>query len=312
MSSVVATTGITAATKEFSNNNNKNESIRPKSAKHLYAGFMSGLTSAVTLQPLDLLKTRIQQSKGTSLKNALAQVQLSGLWRGTIPSALRTSVGSALYFTTLNYTRTMMASRKQNQESRATSKLPVLSMHANLISGSFVRGFVGFITMPITVLKVRYESSLYKYNSMFEAVKHIFQKHGIRGFFSGFGVTFARDAPYAGLYVLFYEKTKDVLSTSLLQSEHAKTNNTTAAMINSGSAMLSATMATTITAPFDTIKTRVQLDPVKYPNFINSAKLIVQEGGPRALFDGLSLRLARKAMSAGIAWCIYEELVRRS
>lgn len=34
---------------------------KPKAAHHLLSGALSGLTSAVCLQPLDLLKTRLQQ-----------------------------------------------------------------------------------------------------------------------------------------------------------------------------------------------------------------------------------------------------------
>lgn len=34
---------------------------KPKAAHHLVSGALSGLTSAVCLQPLDLLKTRLQQ-----------------------------------------------------------------------------------------------------------------------------------------------------------------------------------------------------------------------------------------------------------
>lgn len=167
--------------------------------------------------------------------------------------------------------------------------------------------------MPVTVVKVRYESSIYSYHSLLHAVRDIHLHHGIAGFFKGWGVTFLRDAPNAGLYVLFYEKSKDIMCR-IMGSQSSGTdllNASTSAVINSTSAVFSAGMATTITGPFDTIKTRVQLDPVKYDSVIKTVRCIIQEEGFKGLFDGLSLRLARKAMSAGISWCIYEELVRR-
>ena len=37
---------------------------------------------------------------------------------------------------------------------------------------------------------------------------------GLRGMFRGFTATAARDAPYAGMYMAFYEKGKDVLGMS--------------------------------------------------------------------------------------------------
>ncbi|GME83579.1 unnamed protein product [Ambrosiozyma monospora] len=82
-----------------------------------------------------------------------------------------------------------------------------------------------------------------------------------------------------------------------------------AAMVNSGSAIFAASMSTAITAPFDTIKTNMQVNPKKFNSFTKTVKILVDSGW-RRLFDGVSLRLIRKAMSAGIAWGIYEELVR--
>lgn len=41
-----------------------------KAAHHLSSGGASGLASAITLQPLDLLKTRLQQAYATEAKGA--------------------------------------------------------------------------------------------------------------------------------------------------------------------------------------------------------------------------------------------------
>jgi solute carrier family 25 protein 38 len=66
---------------------------------------------------------------------------------------------------------------------------------------------------PITVLKARYESSAYaeyRHRSMISALRNIVRQHGVKGLFQGFTATAARDAPYAGLYLVFYEKGKEV------------------------------------------------------------------------------------------------------
>jgi solute carrier family 25 protein 38 len=39
---------------------------------------------------------------------------------------------------------------------------------------------------------------------------------------------------------------------------------------------------------------------------------MVREGGLRSMFDGLALRMGRKAMSSALAWTVYEELIRRA
>lgn len=180
--------------------------------------------------------------------------------------------------------------------------------------------------MPITVLKVRYESNLYSYRSLFSASKDIFHTEGLRGFFAGFGATAVRDAPYAGLYVLFYEQSKRKLSSLATKIEEtsattagpgpaatvAKLSSSTSAGINFLSGVAAAGLGTTLTNPFDAIKTRLQLMPGKYGNMVKAAKVMLREDGTRAFFDGLGIRIARKAVSSALAWTVYEELIRRA
>jgi solute carrier family 25 protein 38 len=159
--------------------------------------------------------------------------------------------------------------------------------------------------MPVTVLKVRYESDYYAYRSLLGAGRDILRTEGVRGLFAGFGVTAVRDAPYAGLYVLFYEHLKkDLVShTSLLSSSSS---------IHFTSGALAAGLATAVTNPFDAVKTRVQLRPSKYRNLFHATRLMIREDGIGSLFSGLGLRMMRKAVSSALAWTVYEELILRA
>jgi solute carrier family 25, member 38 len=300
-------------------------------AFHFVAGLGSGVLSAVLLQPADLLKTRLQQSGHGSLLASIREISKSStsifsFWRGTLPSALRTGFGSAIYFTTLNALRQNVARSNLLRTLGATDKnglpshssaLPKLSNLANLTTGAIARAGAGFILMPMTIIKVRYESNLYSYKSILGAGRDIVRTEGLKGFFSGFGATAIRDAPYAGLYVLFYEQSKKELS--LLAQKvpvHgelvASMKGSTSASINFGSGILAAGLATAITNPFDAIKTRIQLQPKEYHNMLHAGKKIIREDGFKALFDGLGLRMGRKAISSALAWTVYEELIRRA
>lgn len=296
-------------------------------AFHFVAGLGSGVLSAVLLQPADLLKTRLQQSGHTSLLATIREISkspnsITAFWRGTLPSALRTGFGSAIYFTSLNALRQHVARSNLLQtigvvekgKLPTSSSLPKLSNLANLTTGAIARTSAGFILMPITVIKVRYESNLYAYKSIAGAGKDILKTEGLRGFFSGFGATAIRDAPYAGLYVLFYEQLKKRLS--LLSQKVPVAGETmkgsTSASINFGSGVLAAGLATAITNPFDAIKTRIQLRPKEYPNMLYAAKKMIRVDGVKSLFDGLALRMSRKALSSALAWTLYEELIRRA
>lgn len=344
---------------------------KPSTTFHLLAGLAAGSASAVLLQPADLLKTRVQQSASHSLSGTIRSIFMSPqpirqLWRGALPSTIRTSIGSALYFTTLNHLRSRVAKSQaftvatsksingtvSTSQSKSSSALPKLTPLANLSCGAFARASVGFVMMPITVIKVRYESNFYEYRSILDAVRGIGSTDGLRGFFAGFGATAMRDAPYAGLYVLFYEKGKTVLSrfaSSLAGKEpgglqsgiqrilpisearpdlqafasqgrtlkvdgppSAHLTPAVSAGVNFASSTVAASAATLLTNPPDAIKTRLQVQPKKYKNSFQALKLMLKEEGTRSLFDGLALRMARKAMSSALAWTVYEEVVRRA
>lgn len=271
---------------------------------HLYAGFLGGMASSVALQPLDLLKTRLQQAPAHGfLATARSLASVKEAWRGTLPSVIRTSVGAALYLNLLSHLREYRAARQRIRETFGdaprSSVLPKLSGLDNVVTSASARALVGFIMMPVTVIKVRFESSLFNYTSMWQATRDIVQGPlGYRGLFAGYLATASRDAPYAGIYMLFYEKLKDALQFEQLPGP----------VINSSAAMLAAGLSTTVTAPFDTLKTRIQVS-VSPLTFMQALRDVVSKSW-LSLFDGLSLRLARKAFSSGISWCIYEEIVK--
>jgi solute carrier family 25 protein 38 len=76
--------------------------------------------------------------------------------------------------------------------------------------------------------------------------------------------------------------------------------------------MVSSIVCSIISNPFDAVKTRIQLQPEGYRNMVHATRRMVGEEGFRALWDGLALRLSRKALSSALAWTVYEELIRRA
>lgn len=321
------------------------------------------MTSAALLQPFDLLKTRVQQPDRPGLLAALRSIRspsspadsaepnarprprILALWRGTLPSVLRTGFGSALYFTSLNALRQHLSrqqgpspssstsgARDKGQLHHHSSSLPQLPLTNNLVAGAAARAFAGFVLMPLTVIKVRYESSLYNYRSLASAAADIHAGSGggaagLRGFFAGFGATAVRDAPGAGLYVVLYEVLKSRLSRiahvpstddkddtrSQRKAGGSMTMHPTAARtVNFAAATLAGAAVSAASNPFDAVKTRIQLRPGEYANTWHAARRMAAEEGWRAFASGLGLRMARKALSSALAWTLYEELVRRA
>ncbi|KAJ8659622.1 hypothetical protein O0I10_004601 [Lichtheimia ornata] len=297
---------------------------KPHRIAHLTGGAVSGMSACVMLQPLDLIKTRLQQSRHDSMRSGITIPPhrntlywtvrdiiktngVGGLWRGTLPTIVRNVPGTALYFAALSEIRHLLNATRPTMHRYMSSR----ARHGeerweNLVAGAAARGSVGYMMMPVTVLKVRYESNLYNYKSISEAFRHIIQTDGIRGLFAGFGATFIRDAPFAGIYLFFYEKFKSTANGWKERRDVPIAN----MAVNLGAGVVAGTAATCITQPFDMIKTRMQLDRKLYRTTWSTAKRVFMENGLRGFFDGISLRLARKPLSSAISWAVYEEIVR--
>lgn len=171
--------------------------------------------------------------------------------------------------------------------------------------------------MPLTVIKVRFESTLYSYSSMAAAIADIRRREGLRAFFSGFGATTMRDAPYAGMYVVIYESLKTQIGLSAMAlgpstgGDALKLTASAATSVNFVAAALAGAGCSAISNPFDAIKTRVQLQPQHYRSIGQAGYKMIATEGFHSLWDGLALRMSRKALSSALAWTIYEELIRR-
>jgi len=296
--------------------------------QQLFSGALSGLATTICLQPFDLVKTRMQQGDGL---RGLAQTQsgsvilrttreviskggLKGLWRGTMPSLARNVPGLALYMSGLTQLRAYMArfpyfaSAKMypdgDPRGKNVSVLPTLTMQGNLVAGTTSRVAVSFLMNPFSLLKARYESNYYKYQSFPTAFLSI-ARQGPSELLRGFLATSLRDAPYAGLFVVFYEAIKRETSYLLAANSGGQ-----ASIVHALSAASAGGIATLATHPFDVIKTKLQVrNEERYRGFMTTVVTLWKQRGIVGYFDGASLRLSRKVFSSAIAWAVYEGLL---
>ncbi|OAV96537.1 hypothetical protein PTTG_00984 [Puccinia triticina 1-1 BBBD Race 1] len=300
----------------------------PPTSLHLLSGALSGLASCVLLQPFDLLKTRLQQahiSAGPPSTLSIYRVSsdvisrdgVLGLWRGTSPTIIRNVPGIAVYFFGLAQLRTSMSSLSLFAQQEpptplgllpprpTTNILPTLTPTGDFFAGVLARTSVGFVLMPITVVKTRFESNLYDYRSIREAFQAIVETQGLKGLWRGFIPTVLRDAPFAGVFISAYEATKRVL---------VEPGQRYPILLHTVPATAAAIVATLITAPFDLLKTDLQLRHSSSNTSIPAALKLILNGriaNARILFKGSGLRLLRKSLSSAIGWTLYEGLIKK-
>ncbi|XP_064133593.1 mitochondrial glycine transporter isoform X2 [Loxodonta africana] len=182
--------------------------------KAFVCGSISGTCSTILFQPLDLIKTRLQTlqplAHGSShvgmfavLLEVVRTESLLGLWKGMSPSIVRCVPGVGIYFGTL-YSLKQYFLRGH----------PPTALES-VILGAGSRSVAGVCMSPITVIKTRYESGRYSYQSISMALRSIYRSEGHRGLFSGLTATLLRDAPFSGIYLMFYTQTKNIVPQGL-------------------------------------------------------------------------------------------------
>lgn len=130
---------------------------------------------------------------------------------------LRGVPGVAMYMSSLTQLRSFMArspyfalvqnQKTSNNGTGSRSVLPTLTSTGNLAAGATARVGIGFILNPFSVLKARFESNMYNYTSVSQGMRMML-RNGPSELFRGFLASAMRDAPHAGIFLVFYERIK--------------------------------------------------------------------------------------------------------
>jgi len=263
--------------------------------KAFLAGSMSGTCSTFLFQPLDVVKTRLQVvssvtqrlSMAGETRAVIATDGITGLWRGLRPSLYRTVPGVGLYFSSMHWMRNTVCKGKP-------------TTFQSLIIGAAARTFAGSVMIPFTVVKTRVESGAFQYRSVITALTSILGTEGLRGLTRGLGPTLARDVPFSGLYLAFYEmlksRTPPWLAASSPESAHML------------SGLLAGLLASLVTQPADVVKTRMQLQPG--PSLPATVSSLFREAGLAGFSAGLAPRMIRRTVMAALAWTVYERMTK--
>ncbi|XP_020335238.1 mitochondrial glycine transporter B isoform X2 [Oncorhynchus mykiss] len=272
--------------------------------KAFMCGSLSGTCSTLLFQPLDLVKTRLQTLQNTmkpgapkvGMMTVLIQVirteSFLGLWKGVSPSFVRCIPGVGIYFSTFY-------SLKQHyfQEGRAPNAGEAVLL------GAGARAVAGVCMLPVTVIKTRFESGRYNYVSVLGALKSVCETEGPRALFSGLTATLLRDAPFSGIYVMFYSQAKRSLPPEVSSSPYAPLG-------NFGCGVMAGVLASVVTQPADVVKTHIQVSPAHWTTK-DAIRYIYTEHGLRGFFRGAVPRSLRRTLMAAMAWTVYEQLMAR-
>ncbi|XP_058497618.1 mitochondrial glycine transporter B-like isoform X1 [Solea solea] len=269
--------------------------------KAFMCGSLSGTCSTLLFQPLDLVKTRLQtlQNKAkpgapkvgmfTVLVNVVRTENFFSLWKGVSPSFVRCIPGVGIYFSTFYSLKQHFILDRQPNAGEA------------VLLGAGARSVAGVCMLPFTVIKTRFESGYYNYVSVAGALRSMYKTEGIRSLFSGLTATLLRDAPFSGIYVMFYSQTKRALPQDVTTLGYTP-------LVNFSCGLMAGVMASLVTQPADVVKTYIQVSPSHWST-TDAICFIYKEHGMRGFFRGAVPRSLRRTLMAAMAWTVYEQLM---
>lgn len=280
-----------------------------KGTTSFLAGSGAGLVSSLSLQPFEVIKTRMQAPKvhaGATSNNMFVtascivkQEGMRGLWAGVTASCIRTAAGAGLYFLLLErVTRELNARFPPAKDKNQTlDGLRTFSM------GAVSRSLAATLLCPITVVKTRMEYASVSgttYTGVGQALVSIGSKEGVKGLFSGLGSTLLRDAPFSGLNLVMYTQMRAVM-----QEVAVSQGRDTSAFETFVAGAIAGGIATFATHPPDVLRTRAQLHGMR-----TTFAGIVKHEGVRALWVGSLPRIARRTLQQAVTWSLYEVIAR--
>ncbi|XP_075586494.1 solute carrier family 25 member 35 isoform X2 [Dermatophagoides farinae] len=187
--------------------------------RSIICGVGSGIVGSFLGSPFYLIKTHLQsqseshiavghQHKHSSMtagfRTIFVQNGIKGLWRGSVASITRVSVGGSIQLTSFATVKTFLD--KKNW-------IDVNSWYGTLLSSMIGSCFVVVSMTPFDVVSTRLYNQPVDpktgrgqlYRGIPDCMIKIFRTEGILGFYKGFGASFLRLGPHTVLSIFFWQ-----------------------------------------------------------------------------------------------------------
>ena len=271
-----------------------------------FAGITGGIFEAISLQPLDLAKTRIQMDKLGKYNNmfdCISKVNkregFFALYKGLTPLVTHLGIKYCFRFGSFDI-------YKKNTE----------KFIQNTMTASFIAGLGSgitesiFIVTPFDVVKTRLQMSHHsmtdpheiariKYKGPIHCALTVVKEEGPTALWKGLTPTMIRQGSNQSCnFMTFYALNKYVWGKEIGSGQK----------IESWKSFLNGVIAGSVgpilNNPFDVAKTRLmaQGNETEYKNTIDCITKIFHQEGPTSLWKGIIPRLTRTALGQGIAW----------
>ena len=251
---------------------------------------------------------------------------ISSLWSGLSPTLVLAVPTTAIYFTMYEQLKVCIDSQRRALSSQPRILTEETPKWVSLTSGGLARLAAVTLVSPLELVRTKMQSQKMPWSDVHKCLTELVRVQGIKGLWNGYTATLLRDVPFSALYWPLYEQSKAIMNLY--------TSNRDSFLVNFGSGAVAGSFASTVTLPFDVIKTIKQIEmgekdimAVKpgttrsYPVPVNKvssslsgrsrsnltiAKELIRDQGVRGLFAGIIPRLLKVAPACAIMISSYE------
>jgi len=285
-----------------------------KKVKNFAVGGIAGCVATTFVQPIDMVKTRIQVLSGENVGQKFGPVGVTAeIWRneggvrafykGLDSAWMRQLVYSSAKFGFFLSLSDHLKSKHNVQQISFLQK-----MQCSLTAGALA----ALLATPTDLILVRMQSDSTlppeqrrNYKSVFEAARRIPAEEGITKLWNGVGPTIAKSMAINLVTFTTYEETKERLARIM------PNNQSLSWFIAS---MLAGSLAATVSLPFDNAKTKMQKmtkgPDGKYPyrNIFDAMLKTARASGAGGLWVGLPMYCIRIAPHVMISFQVAERI----
>lgn len=295
-----------------------------KTRFHVIGGVLFTAESAI-LHPMIVVKTRMQVTGAGSadmhgfsvFKNLLRSDGIQGLFRGFGTNATGSVPSRVLEFTSFEVSKQLMLKAMDGLDMSEATHLGI----ANGVAGMLSNLVTCVYDVPLDVvcqrLMVQGVSGMTLYNGPFDVVRKILRAEGFRGLYRGFGITAVTLTPVSALWWGSYGTAQYGIWRGLGfgNDSEKKPSELEMVTVQAAAGTIAGGCSSIISAPIDTIKTRLQVMD-NYgggrPSVIKTTKILLQEDGWRGFFRGLGPRSLNMSLLGTLMIVTYELTKRMS
>lgn len=233
---------------------------------------------------------------------------VSSLWSGLSPTLVLAIPTTVIYFTMYEQLKVCIDSQRRAMRTQPSIIAAETPKWVSLSAGGLARLAAVTIVSPLELVRTKMQSQKMPWSDVHKCLTELVKAQGVKGLWNGYTATLLRDVPFSALYWPLYEQSKAIMNMY--------TSSRDSFLVNFGSGAIAGSVASTVTLPFDVIKTIKQIEmgerdimevrPGRSRGNITIAKELIAEQGVRGLFAGLIPRLLKVAPACAIMISSYE------